>query len=105
MIERFRLVVVSVVLFAVVAACSSAGPNETPANGPSNDNASLDKNAYPVFPDADSGADPSVPAEQGGRGFTGEGWQTNTDFELIGDPRAVKGGVFRDATNDFPATL
>ena len=30
----------------------------------------MDKNAYPVFPNADSGADPSVPAEQGG---TGEG--------------------------------
>ena len=47
----------------------------------------MDKNAYPVFPDADSGADPAVPAEQGGRGFTGEGWETNTDFALIGDPR------------------
>ena len=33
---------------------------------------------YPVFPDADKGADPAVPAEQGGRGFKGEGWTTNT---------------------------
>ncbi len=38
---------------------------------------------------------PSVPAEQGGKGFTGEGWETNTDFDLIGDPRAVKGGVLQ----------
>jgi microcin C transport system substrate-binding protein len=68
-------------------------------------NVSLDKNSYPVFPDPDAGADPSVPAEQGGKGFTGEGWQTNTNFDLIGDPRAVKGGVFREGMTDFPATL
>src|SRR5919109_497471 len=66
---------------------------------------SLDKNDYPVFPNADSGADPSVPAEQGGRGFTGEGWATNTDYDLIGDPRAVKGGVFREFQIDFPSNL
>jgi microcin C transport system substrate-binding protein len=58
-----------------------------------------------VFPDADAGADSAVPAEQGGKGFKGEGWQTNTDFDLIGDPRAVKGGVFREGMSDFPATL
>jgi microcin C transport system substrate-binding protein len=68
-------------------------------------NVSLDKNSYPVFPDADAGADPSVPAEQGGIGFKGEGWQTNTAFDLIGDPRAIKGGVFREGMPDFPATL
>ena len=66
---------------------------------------SMDKASYPVFPNADSGADPSVPAEQGGRGFTGEGWETNTDYDLIGDPRAVKGGVFREYQLDFPTTL
>ena len=64
-----------------------------------------DKNAYPVFPEADSGADPSVPADQGGRGFTGQGWETNANFDLIGDPRAVKGGRFREAYSDFPNTL
>src|SRR5579862_7718251 len=57
---------------------------------------SMNKADYPVFPDADAGADPSVPAEQGGKGFDGKGWQTNTDFDLIGDPHAVKGGVFRN---------
>jgi len=67
--------------------------------------ASLNKADYPVFPDADAGADPSVPAEQGGKGFTGKGWETNSDFDLIGDPRALKGGVFRDSLPDFPGTL
>ena len=65
---------------------------------------SLNKADYPVFPDADAGADPSVPAEQGGKGFTGKGWETNTDFDLIGDPHAVKGGVLREWTIPiFPA--
>jgi microcin C transport system substrate-binding protein len=68
-------------------------------------NVSLDKNAYPVFPNADAGADPSVPAEQGGKGFKGEGWETNTSFDLIGDPRAVKGGTFREYLLDFPNTM
>jgi microcin C transport system substrate-binding protein len=65
----------------------------------------MDKSAYPVFPNADSGADASVPAEQGGKGFTGEGWQTNKDFDFVGDPRAVKGGVLRDWMLSFPGTL
>ncbi len=82
------------------AASGSAAPAAA-----SRANVPLDKNAYPVFVNADAGADPSVPAEQGGKGFTGEGWQTNTDFDLIGDPRAVKGGVFREATSEFPGTL
>jgi microcin C transport system substrate-binding protein len=58
-----------------------------------------------VLPDADSGADPAVPAEQGGKGFTGQGWETNMDFDLVGDPRALKGGVFRQHILDFPGTL
>lgn len=84
------------------SAPSSPQPASTPANRA---NVSLDKNAYPVFPDADAGADPAVPAEQGGKGFTGEGWETNTDYEFIGDPRALRGGVFRDHMADFPGTL
>ena len=48
---------------------------------------------------------PSVPAEQGGKGFKGEGWETNTNFVLQGDPHAVKGGVLRYFLPDFPGTL
>ena len=62
-------------------------------------NVSTDKNSYPVFPNADAGADPSVPAEQGGKGFKGDGWQTNTNYELIGSPQAVRGGVYPASTN------
>ena len=91
-----------------LASCSSA---DVPAgDGPaaptaSNNNASTNKDDYAVFPDADAGADPAVSAEQGGKGFTGEGWETNTDFDLIGDPRAVKGGLIIDSMQDFPGTL
>src|SRR5688572_32158311 len=92
----------------VLASCmggdeSTVGPEST-ATVP-NDNASLDKDDYPVFPDADAGVDPAIPADQGGKGFTGEGWETNTSFDLIGNPRAVKGGTLRNATSDFPTTL
>lgn len=68
-----------------------------------------DKNAYPVFPDEDKGADPSVPAEKGGAGFgkiaAAQGWTTNVDFDLIGDPRAVKGGEFVTDTDDYPSNF
>ncbi|NOT28235.1 MAG: ABC transporter substrate-binding protein [Acidobacteria bacterium] len=78
----------------------------TPPTGASPSNVATDKSAYPVFPNPDSGADPAVSAADGGRGFTGEGWETNTDYDLIGDPRAVKGGLLKIGTmTDFPSTL
>ena len=97
-------------LVVAVLAVGCGGSNTQPQSSgatpvPAATQVATDKNAYPVFPNADAGADPAVPAEQGGKGFTGEGWETNTDFDLIGDPRAVKGGVFREAMGDFPATL
>src|SRR5687768_8697431 len=101
------------VVFLAVLASAACGGSDRPESEATSTSASttdgrtvaMNKEAYPVFPDADAGADASVSAEQGGRGFTGEGWETNTDFDLVGDPRAVKGGVFREAMNDFPATL
>src|SRR5262245_46199394 len=101
---------------ALVVFCASlvaCGGGTNPAPQPSGStpasstpsNVSTDKNAYPVFPNADAGADPSVPAEQGGKGFKGDGWETNTDFDLIGDPRAVKGGLFKEVSLEFPGTL
>ena len=52
-----------------------------------------------------SGADPSVSAEMGGDGFTGEGWETNTDFPLLADPNAKKGGSYTMRLVEFPSTL
>jgi len=92
----------------LLVSCSGGdapGPGGSSGPAASNNSASVNKDDYPVFPDADAGADPSVPAEQGGKGFTGEGWETNTSFDLIGDPKAVKGGLLRNAATDFPTTL
>src|SRR4051794_16954336 len=85
----------ALVLVCSAAACGGGGQQTpattaTPASTQPAANVSTDKNTYPVFPNVDEGADPAVPAEQGGRGFTGQGWETNTTFDLIGDPHAVK---------------
>jgi microcin C transport system substrate-binding protein len=49
--------------------------------------------------------DPAVPAELGGPGFTGEGWQTRTRAPALGSPDAVRGGTARRHLPDWPATL
>jgi microcin C transport system substrate-binding protein len=98
-------------MVASLACGGSPSPSDDKASAPAATTAdgrsvSTNKDDYPVFPDADAGADPAVPADQGGRGFTGQGWETNTSFDLIGDPRAVKGGTLRQAMmTDFPSTL
>jgi microcin C transport system substrate-binding protein len=55
--------------------------------------------------DTPPGADPTVSAELGGTGFTGEGWQTAVDYNILGDKNAVKGGSIIMSMPDFPATL
>jgi len=55
--------------------------------------------------DTPPGADPSVPPEQGGKGFTGEGWQTAENYNVPGDSTAVKGGSITMQIPDFPNTL
>jgi len=54
----------------------------------------------------DAGAgDPSVPAELGGPGFTGAGWETRTHAPALGSPDAVRGGRARLYLPDWPPTL
>lgn len=55
--------------------------------------------------DTPPGADPSVSAEMGGNGFTGEGWVTNKNISRSGNPKATKGGQLVMSIPDFPATL
>ena len=49
--------------------------------------------------------DTSVSAEDGGPGFTGEGWTTNMTFPALGSPDAVKGGTIRMYEVNWPVTL
>jgi microcin C transport system substrate-binding protein len=55
--------------------------------------------------DTPAGADPSVSAEMGGNGFTGEGWETKSDYNIPGSPNAVKGGSIVISLPEFPPTL
>jgi hypothetical protein len=49
---------------------------------------------------------PRFPRIRGAKAFTGERWETSTDYDLIGDPRAVKGGELKYSNMpDFPSTL
>src|SRR5262245_19210423 len=99
---------IAILVLLLLASCNASTPDESSGSASSPARTapvSLNKDDYPVFPDLDAGADPSVPAEQGGKGFKGEGWETNTSFDLIGDPRAVKGGMLRDHMISFPGTL
>lgn len=59
------------------------------------------------------GADPAVPAEQGGAGFEeiaeAEGWETGSlndeQLDILTSPEATKGGELRFSVRDFPATF
>ena len=49
--------------------------------------------------------DPSVSAEMGGPGFTGEGWETNMTFPALGQAGVPQGGSMTVSIADWPATL
>ncbi len=51
------------------------------------------------------GADPTVPAELGGKGFDGKGWETKTDYNVIGKKDSYKGGAVVLSIPDFPSTI
>jgi len=55
--------------------------------------------------EAPVGADPSIPAELGGNGFTGDGWETNVTYNTIGSDNAVKGGTIIMPIREFPSTI
>jgi hypothetical protein len=49
--------------------------------------------------------DPSVSAELGGPGFSGEGWETNMTFPALGQADVPQGGSMTITMRDWPATL
>ena len=74
--------IASVVALSVGCGGGSAPATETAGGAPgAAPAANTDKNAYPVFPDADSGADPAVPpnrAAAGSRARAGRRTPTST---------------------------
>lgn len=84
------------------AAAPGGGGTAAPAAPASRYNLEIPMVTYKWDPQA---GDKSVPADQGGPGFTGEGWTTNMTFLALGDPRAVKGGTYVRYLLDWPATL
>lgn len=98
----------ALVSITLLIACT--GPRETPEPKPEPEPI-VQENVDIEFPtttytwDAAAG-DPSVPAELGGPGFTGEGWQTRMERAGLGDPNAPQGGeMIVGMLADWPATL
>ena len=83
-------------LGAALAACGAM----TGCFGSSSESTTANGAAAVEFPEGD----PSVPAELGGPGFTGEGWTTAKPRPL-GDPAAVKGGSILMRIGDWPDNL
>ena len=121
---RWRDVVLSVIVLGCLIGCHGctgggdggstggdtpeAGSSDSAADGFAPPKTAADHNLdipmveYKWDPQA---GDPSVPAELGGPGFTGEGWQTNMKFPALGSAKAVKGGSLSQSMPDWPATL
>ena len=51
------------------------------------------------------GADESVSAEKGGKGFTGDAWITNANYQPQGSDKNIKGGRISLAIDYFPVTF
>ena len=93
--RKFATILLNAALLALLG-CSGQKAADDPKTPPISISASESVRTAP---------DPAVTAEQGGEGFTGAGWQTSTNFDLIGDSRAVKGGIYREYIADFPKTF
>ncbi|QDU62939.1 Oligopeptide-binding protein AppA precursor [Planctomycetes bacterium Pan216] len=89
-------------LLAMMAIGFAAGCGSKSADSDAGGSSSADttSSASAIPPEGD----PSVSAEDGGPGFTGEGWLTS-DPGYLGDPNAVKGGGIRTSIRAWPGNL
>ena len=116
-----RLSVLSLALFSL-AACGSEQPSSetngtqpdpAPASSEDATDPSTQGEKAPVVADIPmvtytydpQAGDKGVTAQDGGPGFTGEGWETNLTFPAIGSHEAIPGGTMRQHMVDWPATL
>jgi len=94
-----RAIILALVLIVISALFISCGKSTKPKK-------QIDTKPVSIKQfDTPPGADPSITPEQGGKGFTGEGWQTAVNYNVSGDSNAIKGGSFTMRIPDFPNTL
>ena len=92
----YKCILIIVISFAIINGCGKK------------DGADTSESVLPVSMkqfDTPFGADPSVSSELGGKGFTGDGWQTNEKYNIIANTNAVKGGSIVLSLPDNPITL
>ena len=88
--------IISASLLVLACGCKT----ETGERDTKNDDESSKSEVVVEFPDGD----PSVSPEEGGPGFTGEGWQTSNPGP-VGDSRAIKGGSILSYIPNWPENL
>ena len=105
----FHLSLVSLALWGLLACGSEEqvpveglGQADSGGSGVADSTVEIPMVNYVYDPQA---GDKAVAAEDGGPGFTGEGWDTNLTFPAVGSPDAVPGGSMRRYMVDWPATL
>lgn len=105
--NRFAQNILGMALIAFLFFCSSCG-----SSGGGDEFVKTDgkkSNTTAPSKSTDSGADPSVSAEDGGAGFDAiaaeNGWESNLDYKSIGNPDAKKGGKISYAVAQYPAVL
>ena len=97
-----RLYILAACVLAASVGCTSSTSSSSSSSAGSN--TSETASGSPAVAVEHAEGDPSVSAEDGGPGFTGEGWQTSEPGPL-GDPRAKKGGNIISAIPSWPDNL
>lgn len=97
-----RLYTLAACLLAAGVGCTSSTSSSSTSSGGSNTSDS--GSGAPAVSVMHADGDPSVSAEDGGPGFTGEGWET-AEPKPLGDPRAKKGGNIITAIYSWPDNL
>ena len=119
MFKFLKVTLVVLVFFSFVLFLNSCGSKDSSGNGgdrkivKANDGKKIHKTSDmnvsgPVSVkryDVPVGADPNISAEDGGEGFSGDGWETNDEFTNFADPKAKKGGRFLMSFSEYPPTF
>lgn len=90
---------IKIILFIIALLLFSCNKKETSIEKLKTSSVSLKQVNIP------EGADPSVSAELGGNGFDGKGWETNSDYNIVGKKDSYKGGAVVMSIPEFPSTI